>query len=70
VFDATRSKFSDVNFEKVDVSEPGSHQDEKQKYGVHGIPCVVFLDASGNTLYSGGPARDVDGFSQQIQQYH
>jgi thioredoxin-related protein len=70
VFDATKSKFSDVTFEKVDISEHGSHTEEKQKYGVSGIPCVVFLDASGNTLYSGGPARDVEGFTGQIQQYH
>ena len=69
MFDATRSNVSGVNFEQLDVSEPGAHQDEKAKYGVHGIPCVVFLDGSGNVLFSGGPVRSVEGFTQQIQQF-
>jgi len=70
VFGATKSKFPDVTFEQIDISEHGSHMDEKQKYGVSSIPAVVFLDQSGAILYSGHPYSNEDGFASQIQQYH
>ncbi|MBS1992636.1 MAG: hypothetical protein JSS83_19090 [Cyanobacteria bacterium SZAS LIN-3] len=69
MFGATKSKFPDVTFEQIDVSEHGSHAEEKQKYGVQGIPCVVFLDQSGNVLFSGIPYGNEEGFASQIQQY-
>jgi thioredoxin-related protein len=69
VFDATKRKFSDISFQSLDLGNPSDH-DEAQKYGVRAIPCVVFLDASGNVLYNGGPARDEVGFTEQIQRYH
>jgi thioredoxin-related protein len=69
VFDATKSKFSDVTFQSLDLDDP-SNQSDVAKYGIKGIPHVVFLDASGNVLYNGGPARDLEGWAGQIQQYH
>jgi len=68
VFDATKRKFSDVTFQSLDLDDPSS-QSDVQKYGVRGIPHVVFLDGSGNVLYSGGPMREEDSFAGQIQQY-
>ncbi len=68
MFDATKRKFSDVTFQSLDLDD-SSNEAEVKKYGVKGIPHVVFLDQSGNVLYSGGPARDEEGFAGQIQQY-
>jgi hypothetical protein len=68
VFDATKRKFSDVTFQSLDLDDPSNESDVK-KYGIRGIPHVVFLDSSGNVLYNGGPARDEEGFAGQIQQF-
>ena len=70
MFGATKNKFRDISFEQLDISEAGSHDAEKQKYGVRGIPCVVFLDKSGNVLFSGVPSQSEEGFAEQINQYH
>ncbi len=69
MFDATKRKFSDVSFQSLDLDDPGS-QSAAQKYNVHGIPHIVFLDAAGNVLYNGSPMRTEEGFAQQIQTYH
>jgi len=69
VFDATKSKFSDVSFQQMNLAEDSS-KEVSAKYGVTGIPCVVFLDGSGNVLFNGGPARTVESFTEQIQQFH
>ncbi|CAN5461724.1 hypothetical protein BH11CYA1_BH11CYA1_00730 [soil metagenome] len=68
MFGATKSKFSDIRFEELNVDD-SSTKELSAKYGVSGIPCVVFLDNSGNVLYKGGPSRDADGFAAQIQQF-
>jgi len=67
VFDATKSKFSDVAFEQVNLDE---NKELASKYAVSSIPRVVFLDGAGNVLYNGGPSSSVEGFTSQIQQYH
>lgn len=68
MFGATKSKFRDINFQELNVDEE-STKALSAKYGVRGIPCVVFLDSSGNVLYNGGPQRDEEGFAAQIQQF-
>ena len=68
MFGATKSKFSDIRFEELNVDDSSS-KELSAKYGVSGIPCVVFLDGSGNVLFKGGPSRTIEGFSAQIQQF-
>lgn len=68
VFGATKSKFSDIRFEELNVDD-GATKELSAKYGVSGIPCVVFLDGSGNVLFKGGPQQSIEGFSAQIQQF-
>ena len=69
MFGATKRKFSDVTFQEINLDDE-STKSVCEKYGVHSIPHVVFLDGSGNVLYNGGPNRDEDGFAAQISQYH
>jgi thioredoxin-related protein len=68
VFGAVKNKFSGVSFQELDLDDQ-SNQGVIQKYGVSGIPHVVFLDASGNVLFSGSPQRSEDAFAEQIQQF-
>jgi len=67
VFEATKSKYRDVNFQVVDVDQDKA---TSAKYGVSGIPHLVFLDASENVLYSGGAFGDEDSFAQAINRFH
>jgi thioredoxin-like negative regulator of GroEL len=66
VFDATKSKFRDVSFERVNLDE---RRDLGGQYGIHSIPTVVFLDNGGKALYVGSPARDEEAFYQSIQRF-
>lgn len=68
MFDATKSKFRDVEFRQLDIDD-ASNADLVQRYGVRGIPRVVFLDASGNVLFNGSPSRSPEGFEQSIQRF-
>jgi thioredoxin-related protein len=71
VLDATKSKFRDVAFETVDLTDrSGPNQEIAGKYGITGIPHVVFLDASSKVLYSDTPPFSADGFEAVINQFH
>jgi thioredoxin-related protein len=69
VFGATKRKFSDITFQEIDLDDE-STRSIGQKYAIGSIPRVVFLDASGNVLFNGGPQREEDSFAAQIGQYH
>jgi thioredoxin-related protein len=69
VFDATIPKFRDVEFRKIDITDPGN-ADLVQRFEVRGIPRAVFLDGSGNVLYNGGCPRDPAQFENLINQHH
>lgn len=66
MFDATKRKFSDVQFQVVDVDQD---KDLSSRYDVKGIPRLVFLDASGNVLYNGGAFHDEDSFAEAINRF-
>ena len=68
---ATKSKFRDVDFQTVDLTEPGGPGHETaEKYGISGIPHVVFLDGSGNVLFNSVPSQSAEGFEEEIKQFH
>ncbi len=67
MFDATKRKFSDVSFQVVDVDKDPA---TSNKYGVSGIPHLIFLDGGGNILYSGGAFGDEESFVQAINRFH
>jgi hypothetical protein len=69
VFDATKNKYRDIQFTQYDYDDSGSAA-LKEKYGVRGIPHMVFLDSSGKILYSdSGAPRDQGAFENMIQQF-
>ncbi len=67
IFESTKSKFSDVSFEAVDVDRNPKLADQ---YKVTMLPHVVFLDARGNILYSGDAFRDEESFAAAIKKFH
>ncbi|HIA52940.1 MAG TPA: thioredoxin [Candidatus Melainabacteria bacterium] len=67
MFEATKRKFSDVSFQVVDVDKD---KETSNKYGVSGIPHLVFLDGGNNVLYSGGAFGDEESFAQAISRFH
>lgn len=67
IFESTKSKFSDVSFESVDVDRNPTLAD---KYSVNAIPHLVFLDAGGKILYSGGAFQDEESFAAAIKKFH
>ena len=69
MFDATSHKFSDVNFQKIDTSDP-SNGDLCQRYDVRSIPRLVFLDNSNGVLYNGGASSQPGAFEELVKQYH
>ncbi len=67
---ATKNKFRDVNFETVDLTERGGPNSEiAARYGVKGIPYVVFLDSSGTEIYGANPPFEEAAFTALIKQY-
>lgn len=66
MFEATKRKFNDVNFQVIDVDQDKT---TGAKYGVSGIPHLVFLDSSDNVLYNGGAFHDEESFVQAIQRF-
>jgi len=69
VFDATKPKFTDIDFQRLNVDEEQTKSIEA-KYGVSGIPTAVFLDGSGKVLYNGGCPADNNSWENLIKQYH
>lgn len=70
MFDATVSKFRDVEFKKVDCTRSEENTDLKDKYGVNSFPRLVFVDGGGTVLYNGGAPAEASGLEQLIGQYH
>ena len=69
MFDATRSKFSDVQFEKMDLDAQSS-QSYASEWGVNSIPRVVMLDGSGKVLSNATPSADAASFERLVKQFH
>lgn len=67
IYEETSKKFSDVRFETIDIDQDKATAD---KYQVQAIPHLVFLDSSGNILYSGGAFNDEESFSDAIKKFH
>ncbi len=62
MFDATASKYRDIQFERINVD---SHDDRCAQYKVSGIPHVVCLDGSNNvvkTMTSWSSPEEFAGF--------
>lgn len=66
MFDATKRRYRDVTFQVVDVDKDPA---TSNKYGVSGIPYVVFLDSSDNVIYRTGSFGDADSFAQAIDKF-
>lgn len=66
MFDATKNKFRDIQFQEVNIDED---PDTKAKYGVRGIPHIVMLDGGGNILYNGGAFRNESSFADRINSF-
>jgi thioredoxin-related protein len=67
VLGATKSKRTDIAFEQIDRDQ---NPDMTQKYGVIGIPHLVFFDGGGAVLYNknGYPTTEED-FERLIDEY-
>ena len=64
---ATKNKRTDIAFEKIDRD---NQPDLTQRYGVSGIPHLVFMDGGGAVLYSkSGYPGTVADFEHMIDQY-
>jgi thiol-disulfide isomerase/thioredoxin len=68
VFDEVKSQMHGVQFDRYDI-DTAEGKELSSKYPFPTIPHSVFLDASGNVLFSGSPKRDVESFTQQIQSF-
>lgn len=68
MLDATKNKYRDIQFSQYDTDDGGTSA-LAQKYGVTGIPRLVFLDSSGNVLYNGGAPPDQAAFESLIHQF-
>jgi len=65
VFGATKAKLRNIDFQRINADE---NQAEKDKYGVHSYPHVIFLDGSGKVLAGATPSLDQAKFEQQINE--
>jgi hypothetical protein len=70
VLDATKSKFNEISFQRVNIEDP-KHYDLDEKYGSRrSIPRLVLLDAGGKLLYNGPPpAADKGALTEFINRY-
>lgn len=69
IFDQMKSKFPDINFQKLDAEEPGNAGLVAQ-YGVNSYPRLVYLDNSGKVLQNNrGFPGTVEGLESNIRQY-
>lgn len=66
-WDATRSRFPGIDFQRVDAEDPANAALVSQ-YNVRGYPTFVYLDGSGNVLssHAGAPAGE-NGFARRIE---
>jgi hypothetical protein len=64
VFDATARKYSQIQFEKINVDQGDPRC---QQYQASSIPKAVFLDSQNKVVYSGSVWGDVDSFGQMIK---
>jgi thiol-disulfide isomerase/thioredoxin len=69
-FDQTKSQFSDVEFQQLDVTDP-SNGDLVSRYHVRNYPTLVYLDGAGNVLMnrSGAPIG-VAAFATSLRRFH
>jgi thiol-disulfide isomerase/thioredoxin len=69
-FDQTKSQFSDVEFQQIDVSDP-SNGELVSRYNVRNYPTLVYLDGTGNILMnrSGAPIG-VAAFASSLRRFH
>jgi type IV pilus assembly protein PilM len=59
IMEAAEHKYSDtIEFVKLDVDDPRSH-DLVQKYDVHSVPNLFFIDPKGNTI------ENINGFASE-----
>lgn len=66
MFDATLSKFRDIDFQKIDLD---TNKDLASKYNVASIPRLVMLDGNGNAIYNASPPRSEDALAALINQH-
>lgn len=65
---ATKPKFRSVQFEEINIDDQ-SQAEIVQRYGVKGIPRLVFLDDKGTVLYNGGAPLDEGNLTKLIGQF-
>lgn len=68
MFDATKRQYTDISFEQINIDEP-SGQELAVRYGVTGIPRLVFLGSSNEVLYNGGAPMDPESFRGLINEH-
>jgi hypothetical protein len=70
VFRATEKKFKSIEFETVDLTNPGGPGDKvAEQYGVQGPPFLVLLDGQGKVLWNGLPPFTREDLESLIRQY-
>ena len=69
MFDATKSKYPSISFQKLDIDDPGS-SGLRQKYHQSAVPFIVMLDGSDKVLYAeAGAPGDQASFEGMINNY-
>jgi len=68
VYEATKPKYRDINFQELDLDDP-SNAGLKQQYSVNSVPRLIFLDSNNKVLYNGGADSSPGAFDELIAQY-
>ena len=66
VFEATKRKYSDLQFQTADFDHDKALV---KKYRIEGVPTVLFLDASGKEIYAVNSFSSVDTFSNALNRF-